>query len=181
MVPSGETAETPAEWRAAQSFGVKGCLGVWAAGVARTRPRLTRGESSGWRRMNLTPSISKVSGPGSKREKNSPQKELGRGDDEANKAAAHEEDDEETDHAQRVVDAQGLVGKQVAEDVGAVEWRQREHVEGGEDEVEKHRDIAEADQGNEERPGNGEDAEVAGVGQLMDDGSAGGAGVREDE
>ena len=47
--------------------------------------------------MNLTPSISKVSGPGSKREKNSPQKELGRGDDEANKAAAHEEDDEETE------------------------------------------------------------------------------------
>ena len=84
-------------------------------------------------------------------------------------AAADEEQDEKGEHAHAVVELGELVGKKVAEDVAAVERRQRDEVEyekqqvDEDDEVEKERD------GEECRKTIGSNA-----GNVLGDGDGGG-------
>src|ERR1039458_640441 len=75
---------------------------------------------------------------GSESQKNAREEAESWANEKADDGAAPDEDDEEADDAERVVDAKRLVREEVAEDVGAVEGRQRKQVEGGQDEVELH-------------------------------------------
>ena len=119
---------------------------------------------------------------GLKGEQDSTEEVDGRGNDEADDAAAEDENEEEADQPHRVIEAQSLVGEHVAEDVGAIERRQREQVEGGEDEVEEHREIKHEDERVEHGAGGHEGwIEAAGTGNLMHDVGAAGAGAGEEE
>ena len=64
-------------------------------------------------------------------------------------AAAEQHDEDHSEDADAVVDAQGIVGKEVPEDVAAVERRYGDEVEDEEDEVEED-DVVEEERDREE-------------------------------
>src|ERR1700691_2986354 len=124
----------------------------------------------------------KECGAGSKSEKNAAQYKERGADDVADDAASDEKDEEEAQDAELIVNAQSFIREQVAKDVGAIEGRQREKVECGKDEVEHDGEIEEEDERDHGGAGGEQGvADLAGSGDLMDDGCSGEAAAREDE
>src|SRR5450631_694349 len=72
---------------------------------------------------------------------------------ESNHPATYEEDENEADHAERVVYPQSAIGQHVAEDVAAIERRQRQQVEDGQQEIDEEGQVQQQGQRKERRKG----------------------------
>jgi len=84
------------------------------------------------------------------------------------KPSADKEEDEESEHAHAVVELGGFVGEEVAEDVAAVERRQRDQVEDEEQQVDEDDEVEEERDGEEGGKAFGGDA-----GNVLGDGDGG--------
>src|SRR6201986_2488252 len=86
-----------------------------------------------------------------KPEENAAEEAHGRAHEEANEASADKKNNDEAEHAQGIVNAQGLVGEHVAENMRAVERRERQQVKDGQEKVEEHGEVEDQSEGKKHR------------------------------